>query len=838
MESPIFGPYRLQELLGEGAMGSVWRALDLRLERSVALKLLKHADEGRHRALVAEAKMASRLNHPNVAHIYEAGEVEGVPFIAMELVEGPTLRYFVGHRAEPEWLADVARQAAEGLRHAHGHGVVHRDIKPENLVLRGDGTLKVLDFGIARPHGAKAEAGITHHQTLIDQTAPGYSQGTPAYMSPEQANGEAVGPATDQFSLGVVLYQLATGIHPFLRNNLVETLFAVVKDRPTPLKELRPDLPLTLSLAVERLMAKASQDRYPTLDQFLAELRGEAETIRVKPLPPSRRWGVLLGIAFPLILGAILLGMFIHRQLSRNSGGVFGEARRAAGEDFAAGRQVLAVLPLERMGGEDQFDWLSSSLADSMAFALAKQSGLVVVDRLRVLEALHQLGEAPGKPLRTLGRLGASLQVQRVVQGSYLVAGDRIRITASLVDLKLGTTLHQFRLEGSTKDLMALEDQLQERVSAELGLGKESGTSQTRARQVRTRELFTKGNQILVEGNREAIQLARRLYQEAVDLEPDYAPARAALAWALMEDGTAMALGSGKFMESQGVILEARAQADKALAQDPTLAQGYRALSASLLRLNDLEGASRAALQSLRLDPTDARAYSVLAEVFLELEGDDNHRTARRYFEKALQLDPERWHTHHRYAVLLQNEGELEASLKQAQRAIQLQPSAELAFVTAADVLLWLGRYDEAQTTIAGGVGTNPSSRILKSLQAYAAWGRQDREAFERQAKELQGAWPPGHGNTVLLAGLTDLLRGEQAAGVARFTEHLGALRGRGFETLTHNEKRVASLNLYFMARTSVLVGQRQAAQELLAASEILHAGKRKVAKADPAFRR
>ncbi len=174
-------------------MGEVWRALDLRLEREVALKILKDADDLRRKALIGEAKLACQLNHPNIAHIYDAGEVDGTPYIAMELVEGRTLRALVGRPLEGDALQDLARQAASALSHAHQKGIVHRDIKPENLLLTDEGQLKILDFGIARRGAEDVGLGPTsHHLTLVERTAPGYSQGTPAYMSPEQANGQAL----------------------------------------------------------------------------------------------------------------------------------------------------------------------------------------------------------------------------------------------------------------------------------------------------------------------------------------------------------------------------------------------------------------------------------------------------------------------------------------------------------------------------------------------------------------------------------------------------------------------------------------------------------------------
>ncbi len=297
----IVGNYRLLELLGEGAMGSVWRALDLRLERQVALKLLRPMEDAettghRRRALIAEAKLACQLNHPNIAHIYDAGEADGVPYIAMELVDGHSLRTQVGPPATDTFLLSIARQGAAALHHAHQKGIVHRDIKPENLVLTSEGVLKILDFGIARRGGPGSESTdkTAHFFTLMEQTAPGFSQGTPAYMSPEQANGVALTGSSDQFSLGTVLYELATGKHPFLRDSLVDTLFAVTRDEPFSLRVRRKDLPGPLILGIHKMLEKKPEARFQDLQAFIHSLDGQTSTGKTPVLspehPPKPSW--------------------------------------------------------------------------------------------------------------------------------------------------------------------------------------------------------------------------------------------------------------------------------------------------------------------------------------------------------------------------------------------------------------------------------------------------------------------------------------------------------------------------------------------------------------------
>ena len=837
-DSSHFGSYRLLARLGEGAMGEVWKALDLRLEREVALKILKDADDIRRRALIGEAKLACQLNHPNIAHIYDAGEVDGLPYIAMELVEGQTLRSLVGPPMEAAGLHALARQAASALWHAHQKGIVHRDIKPENLLLTEDGQLKILDFGIARRGGDDLPVGATsHHTTLVERTAPGYSQGTPAYMSPEQANGQALTGQSDQFSLGVVLYELATGTHPFLRASLVDTLYAVTRDEPRPLAEARPDLPRTLQDAIHRLMSKRPQDRFPNLQTLWGGLTEDIPTATIRHLKPVSR------LRRPLVLGAgaaVLLvagglgGAWLLRRGERTA---LGEARRASTTDFTQGRRVVAVLPLEQLQPNPDQAWLSNSFADAMAFGLVRRDDLLVVDRLRVVEAMHQLGDAPGRAPRSLGALGQELKADTLVLGSYQVVGGQVRMNVRVVDARSGNTQRQFQLDRPLADQLKLEDELQQRLPRELGLEGPAPAPGSQAKDPRTRELYTKAVEVLTEGNQDSIELAHTLLASAIKIEPNYAPARAEYAWTLAEFGVTKALSQGRFEEGQALLRQARQAAQEALALDPSAPNSYRALGSILLRLGDLEGASRMALQAVRLDPADHKAYDVLADVFAGLDGEENHQAARRYFEKALSLFPDDWQAHHRYGVLLQNDGDLQPALLHADRAIALRPAAEYAYVTAADALLWMGRPAEAEARLRAGLREVPNSNVLRSLLAVAAWDQGDRAEVGVDVKALAGAWPPEHSSAVLLAGLGRAAAGDGPGALALFEAFRQRTLASDLAAKKHNEKRVLSVNLYFMARAAARLGAAAEAQQLVDLADRLHPGKRRVAQQDPLFR-
>lgn len=316
LSQPLFGTYRLLEPLGEGGMGKVWKALDIRLERVVALKILKGDDEERRRALIAEAKTACQLQHPNVAVVYDAGCVDGVPYLAMEWVEGRPLTDEIGSPMPLPRLLSLAIQACKGLHHAHQKGIVHRDIKPDNLVLTAEGLLKILDFGIAK-RGLFRQAEVTAQAfTLTRETEVGISVGTPSYMSPEQAYGQPQGPAADQFSLGVVLFEAASGRHPFRREVLVETLHAIAKDPAPDLGALRRDLPRRFVEVVTRMMAKDPAERFPSLAEpqaLLEALEREVATGQVLTFPRSRtvRKGPWIGgvTTVLLLVGGCSLGV-------------------------------------------------------------------------------------------------------------------------------------------------------------------------------------------------------------------------------------------------------------------------------------------------------------------------------------------------------------------------------------------------------------------------------------------------------------------------------------------------------------------------------------------------
>src|SRR5262245_22704089 len=316
------GPYEILAPLGAGGMCEVWKARDTRLGRDVAIKVLPEelsADSGRLRRFEKEAQSASALNHPNIVTIYDIGRENSLSYIAMEFVDGKTLRELLAAGALPiRKLLAIATQVAEGLAKAHSAGIVHRDLKPENVMVTADGVAKVLDFGLAKlmhPESDSDAAGVTHAATVSQATRPGIVMGTVGYMSPEQASGHPVGFRSDQFSFGSILYEMATGKQAFRRATAAQTMAAIIQDEPEPIAAVNPRVPAPLRWLIEQSLAKESKDRYVSTDDLARELRrirdhlseisGSGETAAAQTAPRSRLGYLAAAAALLALMGGV-----------------------------------------------------------------------------------------------------------------------------------------------------------------------------------------------------------------------------------------------------------------------------------------------------------------------------------------------------------------------------------------------------------------------------------------------------------------------------------------------------------------------------------------------------
>jgi serine/threonine protein kinase/Tfp pilus assembly protein PilF len=443
--------YKIVEEISRGGMGVVYRATDTRLNRDVALKVLPPelvADADRRERFVREARAASALEHPNIAVIHDIGDVDGVSFIAMELVRGDKLSAAIANgqfAAHPGRALEVAAEIAEGLARAHTQGIVHRDLKPANVMLTEDGHAKVIDFGLAKLLSSLSGDGDT---VTAGATDPAVVLGTVSYMAPEQARGGAIDHRTDIFSFGILLYELFTGSLPFKGHSSIETMHAILHDPPAPLRLGASAMPAAAASDVQRIiekcLAKDPEARYQGMKDLVVDLRAArrrldtASMTATTPMMPSsaprsQRW--LIGFASAAVLAAIGLWAWTESR---------SPIAQATGT-----RPSVAVLHFENNTGNASMDWLRTGLADMLVTDLSQSPDVEVLSTDRLVQILGDLGrlDDPQISFETVQELARRAHVQNVLLGSYVKAGNTIRISVRLQDAATGKIISTERVD-------------------------------------------------------------------------------------------------------------------------------------------------------------------------------------------------------------------------------------------------------------------------------------------------------------------------------------------------------------------------------------------------------
>ncbi|HEV8253733.1 MAG TPA: protein kinase [Vicinamibacteria bacterium] len=582
--------YRVLQRLGAGGMGEVYLAEDLRLHRQVALKVLRGGgDEAARRRLLREARLASALNHPNIAVIYEIDETSGeggwTSFIAMEYVPGQTLGEFARtHPLEVPQAVALVRQAAEALTEAHDRGIVHRDVKSSNIMVTETGRVKVLDFGLAQhsPGAAFDAEGSTWSRESRDGAARGLA-GTVAYMSPEQARGRDLDPRSDVFSLGVVFYELLTGSLPFTGRNAVEVIDAILNRDPPPAVPRGSGGGPELTRILRRMLAKDRDQRYPSLRELVRDLDSLAR--EGPPLPAA-----------------------------------------------APPAPVVAVMSLMNITRSGEDDWLGTGIAETVTADLKCVEGLTVVGRERVWEALRKLGAASAPDEAEAIRAGRELGARWVVTGGYQRLGETVRVTARVTDVDTGAVVHTVKIDGTMGQIFALQDRIVDELSSGLRLRLSPGTrGGEETHLLEAYEAFAKGMLNLRLESYEALDRAVLFFERAVALDPGYARAH-------------LQLGSTYDVKAAYLVLpemheRAIGSFRRAIELAPDLALAWKELGSALTSLGREEEGIEAVQRALALDPADAAAHNALARAFF-IGRADFERAAVEY-ETALRLNPQ-----------------------------------------------------------------------------------------------------------------------------------------------------------------------------------------------------
>jgi serine/threonine protein kinase/Tfp pilus assembly protein PilF len=730
--------YKIINLLGAGGMGEVYLAEDTKLGRKVALKILPTAfaeDADRMSRFVREAKSASALNHPNIITIHEIGESDGTHFIATEFIDGKTLNEYA--KSGPlsfKSALEIAIQMASALDEAHSAGIVHRDLKPDNVMVRPNGLVKILDFGIAKLSGSHSRPGLgTEVATAIrSNTTPGMIIGTASHMSPEQAKGREVDARSDIFSFGVCLYEMLTGRLPFTGENEMDVIGAILHKEPAPMDELEvsPDI----RRIVEKCLRKDCQERYQTAKDLLIDAKGVWQQLEFQD-KPERTTSPNRGGAKTQVLGApasevsrttssaeYLAGEVIkHKLVWLGALGVLVVTLAAAGYSTAfrpTPIKSIAVLPFVNVGDDRDREYLSDGLSENLINTLSRLSQLKVIARSSSFKYRGENIDIQDAA-RTLG-------VGAILTGRVVPRGDELQISVELINTADNTLIWGDLYNRKVSDALRLPEEIAQAVSQKLQL-KLSGAQE---RQIAKRTTQSpQAYQFYMNGifyrrmngagnNRTAIA-----YQnQAIALDPNFA-----LAYTELSINFAALVEIGALSPKEGMP-QARSAAEKALALDETLAEAHDALAGVRYFEFDWAGAEGASKRAIGLNPNLAGAHTLYAD-YLSRSG--RFDEALREIRLAQELDPLR-------TGLISNEATILYHARRYDEAILLkkhvhaQSLADNPFfhLEFANVYVQKGQYAEAILSYQTSLNLEETTSALVYLgRAYALSGRRKEAA-------------------------------------------------------------------------------------------------------------
>jgi len=683
----IAGKYRVLEELGRGGMGVVYKAEDIKLQRPVALKFLPHewvSDPDARERFIQEARAASSLDHPNICNIYEIGETDdGRMYVAMAYYEGESLREKI--RRAPlttEEAVAIAMQIAQGLIKAHGKGIVHRDLKPANILVTQDGVAKVVDFGLAKLAGQ------------VKLTREGTTVGTVAYMSPEQAKGEAVDQRTDIWSLGVVLYEMLSGGLPFKGDHEQTLIHSILQQEPERLTKFRKDLPQGLENLVFKALSKKPAARYQTMDEILGDLKAIADGLRPASGASLFLRGRVLGMkkihAYPALAGlmvvAVLAALFVFPKRGQTI-------------------DSIAVLPLANLSGDPDQEYFADGMTEELITNLAKIGALKVISRTSMMQY-----KGTKKPLPLIAK---ELNVDALIEGSVLREGGQVRITAQLIQ---ASTDHPLWSESYQRDLhsvVALQGEIAtviaDRVRAAVTPTERARLASARPVNPVAYEAYLKGMQSSYRLTPQDIDTALEYFELALKKDPNYAPAYAGVSFVWIDRQQA------GYTAPREAGPKAKAAALKALELDSTLGEGHAALAAvNYLYEWNWAGAEAEFKRAIELNPNFPDVRSLFSHYLMIMKRPEE---AMAEIHRALQLDPlnELVHIHH--AFLLESAGRYDEAIVQWRNMLRTSPQNPVPHCRLSYDLSRKAKYGES----------------LAEMKAYYAGDREMEEALTQE---------------------------------------------------------------------------------------------------------
>jgi eukaryotic-like serine/threonine-protein kinase len=723
------GAYEILSALGAGGMGEVYRARDPRLDRQVAIKLLPSAlaaDPHARERLRREAMAVAAVDHPYICKIFEIGEHEDALFLVMEYIDGETLhRRLQGGALPLSEALRVAGEIAEALQAAHDRRFLHRDLKPANVMLTEQGHVKVMDFGLAKrvddlpsPDEATRELGpqLTAHGSIV---------GTPDYMSPEQVKGVTLDARSDLFSFGVILAEMIGGRHPFRQRSTGETLSAVLREPP----DLSGAIPQRLADVVRRLLAKRPEDRYASAADVgadLARLASSAiDTLRpTATIVAAPTAGDAPAVWKRLAWSAAALAFVLVGYLIVTSGFL---RPAAPAPDGATVIRSIAVLPLDNYSGDPSQDYFAEGMTDELTANLATISQLRVISRGSAMQFR-------GKDRPPTRDIAEKLNVDAVVEGSVSRSGDKVRITAQLIDARADKHLWANTFERSSHDVLALQAELASAIAREVNV---QLTASERSRLTATpsvnpdaHDAYLKGRYFFNRPSDENLQKAIAQFEEAVRLSPTFAPAFSGLSdaylWAGYNEG---------FLTATEARPKARAAAEKAVALDDNSAEAHTSLAVfKLFYEYDMAGCEREFRRAFALNPNYAFAHDQFG-MALAFQGRFQEAIAEG--ERAIELDPLSPQVLIDAVMAFMFQRNSDAAKKLGRRAAELDPTYFFPVMIDGWTDLEMGKFREAIPALKKAKAME-SPPFVTAFLAFAYGAAGDREAAMIELADLE----------------------------------------------------------------------------------------------------